>query len=49
MKEKSAVIRFGIIALGVIVLVALGVTPTPEGLSWAGKMSLGIFVVAIVF
>ncbi len=49
MKEKSAAFRFGIIALGVVVLVALGVTPTPEGLTWPGKMSLGIFVVSIVF
>lgn len=42
-------VKLLIVAIGVIVLVALGVTPTAAGLTWQGKMALGIFVVSIIF
>lgn len=47
--DKSLTKRGIILALGIIVLVAIGFMPEPAGLTFAGKMSLAIFAVSIVF
>ena len=41
--------KLAIIVVGIAVLVVLGITPTASGLSWSGKMALGIFLVSILF
>lgn len=49
MTKKSSLIRFVIVAIGLIAIAAVGLMPTPEGLTDTGKMALVIFVVSIVF
>ena len=41
--------KLAIVVVGIAVLVVLGITPTASGLSWSGKMALGIFLVSILF
>lgn len=48
MKQKSA-FRWSVIAIGVVILAVVGAMPEPAGLSFAGKMSLAIFFVGILF
>lgn len=49
MKEKSVALRFGIIAVGLIILGLIAIAPTSDGLSGQGKLALGIFIISIVF
>ena len=49
MTKKSSLTRFVIVAIGLIAIAAVGLMPTPEGLTDTGKMALVIFVVSIVF
>lgn len=49
MSKKSPLIRFVIILAGIAALAAVAFAPNPEGLTFGGKMSLVIFVVAILF
>lgn len=49
MSKTNWIVKLAIIVCGVAALAVLGFTPTADGLSWEGKMALGIFVVAIVF
>lgn len=49
MKDNAVARRIVIVALGVLILLGIGFAPSPDGLSAEGKMSLGIFLVAILF
>ncbi len=49
MKEKSALVRFIIVIAGLALIGGVAVAPTPDGLSYQGKLALVIFVVSIVF
>ena len=46
MKQKSALVRFLIVLVGLIVIGLVAVAPTPDGLSGQGKLALVIFLVA---
>ena len=49
MKQKSALVRFLIVLVGLIVIGLVAVAPTPDGLSGQGKLALVIFLVSIIF
>ncbi len=49
MAKNKWIVKLAIIILGAAVLCGLALTPTPVGLSWEGKMALGIFIVAIAY
>lgn len=49
MNSKSPIVKLAIILVGIVALVAIGFAPTPAGLTFEGKMALGIFLVSIIF
>lgn len=49
MAKNNWLFKLAIIIVGAAVLFVLATTPTSAGLSWEGKMALGIFIVAIVY
>lgn len=46
---KKAVSKLAIVFIGIAAIALTAVAPSPEGLTFAGKMSLVIFLVSIVF